>query len=130
MIEVEEVRDRLCQFGYEIKEDDDETITFDINKVENEIKNICNTNEIPYGLKHKAIDKVCGCFLGEKLASGSLKLNNIDMNAVGIKTVTEGDTTVSAADGGDSKEQILSKFIADLREIDKNELYKYRKFVW
>ena len=52
------------------------------------------------------------------------------MNAVGIKTVTEGDTTVSAADGRDSKEQILSNFIADLREIDKNELYKYRKFVW
>ena len=130
MVEVDEVRDRLCHFGYEIKDGDDETISFEINKVENEIKNICNTNEIPYGLKNKAIDKICGCFLGGKLASGSLKLNDIDMNATGIKTVTEGDTTVSATDSGDSREQILSKFIADLSEIDKNELYKYRKFVW
>lgn len=47
---LEMVKERLKSFGYELQEGDEFALTFSIQKVENTIKNDCNTPSIPDAL--------------------------------------------------------------------------------
>ena len=53
---LEMVKERLKSFGYELQEGDEFALTFSIQKVENTIKNDCNTPSIPDGLVNIAVD--------------------------------------------------------------------------
>ena len=60
---LEMVKERLKSFGYELQEGDEFALTFSIQKVENTIKNDCNTPSIPDGLVNIAVDMAVGEFL-------------------------------------------------------------------
>lgn len=137
-----EVIERLKQFGYQPSQADESVIFFLRNKTIDEIKNICNIDKAPYEvedlfdnefetLKYKVVDKICAELLLMKLNAGVLNLDDIDMSKIGLKSVTEGDTSVTyATDGGQSREQILNSYLTQLSTLDKEELYKYRKMEW
>lgn len=138
-LEIQEIIDRLAHFGYHAEQEEQSTIIFLKNKALNEVKNICNIdleeselfNQATENLKYKIIDKICAEFLLTKLNSGTLTIDDIDMSKIDIKSVTEGDTSVTyATDGGQSREQILNSYLTQLSTLDKEELYKYRKMEW
>ena len=63
---LEMVKERLKSFGYDLQEGDEFALTFSIQKVENTIKNDCNTPSIPDGLVNIAVDMAIGEFLTAK----------------------------------------------------------------
>ena len=60
---LEDVKERLASFGYQVTEADSWMLTFLIQKVENHIKNTCNLSVIPEELLNIAVDMVVGEFI-------------------------------------------------------------------
>jgi len=100
MIMLEDVTNRLASFGYAVTETDSWMLGFIIQKVENHIKNQCNTSTIPEGLHEIAVDMVVGEFLLGKKSIG--QLTGFDLDAA-VKSIQEGDTNVTFALGEGSK---------------------------
>lgn len=114
---------RLKTLGYEAGESDTFVLAFLISKVENHIKDYCNITEIPDNLKYIFCDIVCGEFLNELYALNKLGDNfNLEQ---GIKTITEGDTTITFMDA-DSDETKLKMIISALKS-GEGDLICYRK---
>lgn len=127
-MDIDEVKDRLKQLGYEIKEGDETAILFCISRVEEHIKNVCNVSAAPEELYYKSIDMVCGEFLKAKLATGELEGYSVADNRL-IKTISEGDTTVTYQDTKTDGYTALSDFVGGLA-VDDSELYSFRKMRW
>lgn len=126
---IEAVLNRLASFGYVIKEDDSWAICFAVQKVENHIKNSCNVTSIPDGLFHIAVDKVCGEYLFTKYHTGKLDLSALDLSGGAITSITEGDTSVSFADGA-SDEDRFNTLVNFLINQGEGELICFRKMKW
>ena len=128
-----DVVERLGMFGYEIQEGDEQKINYSSNVVAEHIKNFCNLNSesLPTKFKYYAIDKICGDFLNTKFLTGSLEFNDIDFTSPLVKSISEGDTSVSYETGqNDSPSQKIKSFIDGLNLEDKNNLYRFRRFDW
>lgn len=125
---VKAVLERLVSFGYQLKEEDDMVVCFAMGKVENHIKNSCNTTSVPDGLFHVAVDMVCGEFLFTKKQTGKLELADIDLNGA-ITQIHEGDTTVQFASGS-SDEDRLNQFIDYLLHNGEGDFVCYRRLKW
>lgn len=127
---IELVLKRLESLGYTIQDGDGWMIGFSVQKVENHIKNSCNTTSIPDGLKYTAVDMVCGEFLFALKQTG--KLNEIfDLDAA-VKQVQAGDTNVTFAmgDGSNTPEQRLNNLLAYLMTKGEGDFVCYRKIKW
>lgn len=119
---------RLESLGYSTKEADAWVISFSVQKVENTINNSCNTLTIPDGLKHTAIDMICGEFLYAKKQSGQLEGFNLE---TAIKQIQSGDTsTTFAVEGSSSPEQRLDALISYLINYGKGDFTSYRRIRW
>lgn len=127
-MDIEAVKDRLKQLGYEVKEGDNTALLFCIGRVEEHIKNICNVENVPDELYFKSIDMACGEFLKTKLSIGELEGYSVTDNRL-IKTISEGDTTVTYQDVKKDSYTALSDFIGELTVTD-SELYSFRKMRW
>lgn len=128
---LERVKERLQSMGYAVKDSDDITINFAMQKVENTIKNDCNISAIPDGLMHIAIDMVVGEFLMSKKTFAPNDLLNFNLDSA-VKQIQEGDTNISFAVGEGSKtdEQRLDNFIDYLLNYGRDEFIIYRRFRW
>ena len=125
---VESVLKRLVSFGYNLKEDDSFVICFAIQKVENHIKNSCNTNTVPDGLLNVAVDMVCGEVLFTKKQTGKLELTDLDLDGA-ITSIKEGDVTVQFANGS-SDEDKFNSFLDYLLHHGEGDFVCYRKLKW
>jgi hypothetical protein len=123
----EEVKERLLQLGYELKEGDGTALLFCCRRIEEHIKNVCNLQSIPDELYYKSVDMACGEFLRAKLATGELEGYTAEDSRL-VKRITEGDTTVEYTDGT-SAYAALSELINKL-SADESELYSFRKMRW
>lgn len=124
-----EVINRLEGLGYTIKPGDNETLGFLIGKIENEILNFCNIDELPIEAVYIAIDMVCGEFLLDKKSAGTLILNGIDLNQSEVKSISEGDTSVSFDSNNQNAAQKADMLINSLIDSKRN-LYKFRRLAW
>lgn len=124
----EAVLKRLVSFGYSLKEDDGWVICFAMQKVENHIKNSCNTTNVPDGLFNVAVDMVCGEFLFTKKQTGKLELEDIDLTGA-ITSIKEGDTQVNFGDGT-SDEEKFNSFLNYLLHHGEGDFVCYRKLKW
>lgn len=124
----EMVLKRLVSFGYNLKKDDGWTICFAVQKVENHIKNSCNTTSISNGLFNAAVDMACGEFLFAKKQTGQLELTDLDLNGA-ITQIHEGDVTVQFA-GGSSDEDKFNSFVNYLLHNGEGDFVCYRKLKW
>lgn len=124
----EAVLKRLVSFGYDLKEDDSWVICFAMQKVENHIKNSCNTTSIPDGLFHVAVDMVCGEFLFNKKQTGTLELSDLDLDGA-ITQIHEGDVSISFANGS-SDEDKFNLFLNYLLHNKEGDFVCYRKLKW
>ena len=125
---MESVLKRLNSFGYIPKADDGWGICFASQKVENHIKNSCNTTSVPDGLLNVAVDMVCGEFLFTKKQTGKLKLNDLDLDGA-ITSIHEGDVTVQFASGS-SDEDKFDLLVNYLLHNGEGDFVCYRKLRW
>lgn len=126
---LEDVKARLASFGYTVTEADAWILDFIIQKVENHIKNQCNTSAVPEGLYEIAVDMAVGEFLLNKKSMGNLAGFNLE---TAIKQIQEGDTSITYAigDGDLTPEKRLDLLIDYLMNRGKNELLSYRCIKW
>nr|WP_308742098.1 hypothetical protein [uncultured Anaerocolumna sp.] len=127
---IELVLKRLESLGYTIQDGDGWMIGFSVQKVENHIKNSCNTSSVPDGLKYTAVDMVCGEFLFALKQTGKLN-ETFDLDAA-VKQVQAGDTNVTFAigDGSNTPEQRLNNLLAYLMTKGEGDFVCYRKIKW
>ena len=117
---------RLDSFGYEAKEDDAFIIGFSVQKVENNIKNICNVTEIPEGLTNTAVDMSCGEILDTLHRTGKLDVGSITTSGA-IASVSLGDATVSFDNNNSGT---LTAFIETLKDSGRGDFACYRQIKW
>jgi len=116
---------RLASLTYVAKQDDAFSLAFLMQKVENTIRNECNTASIPDGLIYIAADMVCGEFLMNKKQTNSLESFDIES---AVKSVKIGDINVSFDDDG--AELKLDKLFSYLMNYGKSEILCYRQIKW
>ena len=131
MFSVDTVKERLKSFGYEVKEDDEFSLTFCVEKVRNTIKNETNQSEVPEGLEHIAVDMTVGEFLLAKKTFAPDDLANFDLTYA-VKQIQTGDTNTVFATGDSSltPEQRLTTFINYLLSYGRAEFSAYRRLKW
>lgn len=110
VIKLQDVKDRLASFNIPLSPTDDALLDFNIDKVTNFIKNETNQSEVPAGAYEVAIDMVIYEFLFIKNATGTLDIPGVDLNAVSIKTIRDGDTTVDYGSSNNNSENPISRF--------------------
>ena len=125
---LDDVKKRLESFGYEVTEADAWVLDFIIKKVENHIKNQCNTSTVPEGLYEIAVDMAVGEFLLGKKNIG--QLTGFDLDAA-IKSIQEGDTNITYAFGNGSMtpEERLNQLIDYLMHPEA-DFVSYRCLKW
>lgn len=125
---IEMVLKRLDSFCYEITENDVFPIGFSVQKVEQTIRNECNTSEIPDGLTCHATDMVCGDFLSGKYRTGQLELSALDLDGA-LASVNVGGASVSF-DNNTSDESKLNTLISTLTNSGRGQFACYRQIKW
>ena len=128
---LEMVKERLKSFGYELQEGDEFALTFSIQKVENTIKNDCNTPSIPDGLVNIAVDMAVGEFLTAKKTFSPDSIAGLDLD-MAVKQIQTGDTNTVFATGEGclTPEQRLTSFINYLLSYGKAEFNSFRRIRW
>lgn len=131
MFSVDTVKERLKSFGYEVKESDEFSLTFCVDKVRNTIKNDTNQSEVPEGLEHIAVDMTVGEFLLAKKTFAPDDLANFDLTYA-VKQIQTGDTNTVFATGDSclTPEQRLTTFINYLLSYGRAEFSAYRRLKW
>lgn len=126
---LDDVKKRLESFGYIVTDVDAWVLDFIIKKVENHIKNQCNTSTVPEELHEIAVDMVVGEFLLNKKSRGQLE--GFDLEAA-VKQIHEGDTSVTFAigDGSKTPEERLDELILYLMNYGKGKFASYRCIKW
>lgn len=126
---IELVLKRLDSFGYEAKEDDAFIIGFSVQKIENNIKNICNVTEIPEGLTNIAVDMSCGEILDTLYRTDKLDIGSIALDGA-IASVSLGDATVSFDNSTTDNSGTFTALINTLKDSGRGEFACYRKVRW
>lgn len=131
MFDVDRVKERLKSFGYEVKENDEFTLAFCIEKVRNTIKNDTNQPDVPEGIECIAVDMVAGEFLLFKKTFAPDDLANFDL-AYAVKQIQTGDTNTvfTTGEGSLTPEQRLTAFINYLLSYGKAEFNSFRCLRW
>lgn len=122
----DEVMELLDQLGYTCTESDIEFIDVLINKVASDIKAVTNTSDVPEEMHMDHVFAVAGELLMIKKGSGKLELSALSFD--GIKSITEGDTSVTYADN-ETDEGKFNGLIAYLTNWHQKAI-SFRKLVW
>lgn len=128
MLKNEDVVIRLQCLGYDVSEGDSVTLENAVRETVHYIKAYCNIKEIPRELYDTAVDMAAGRVLRDKLATGSGVCGNIDFDDEGIKSVTEGDVSVTFSDssGKTSRYENLIDSLCNKNDV----LICYRRVRW
>lgn len=130
MVTIEQVIDRLKQFGYEVTNELDMLqVQFELTTTLNYVYNYCNIKTIPELLDNRIIDRACAYFLFNKKNSGTLE--GFDYDTV-IKQIKEGDTTIQYAtgQGEDTPENRFDSFVKQLERGFDKWLTPHRALRW
>lgn len=124
-IKIEDVTGRLKSFGYSVAKGDLFDLTFAVDKATNAIFNFCNIQEIPDELREVAIDMAAGEFLYTKKQAGLLRMG--DLFQAPMKSILEGDTTVTFGDGVTPEQRFDMMLDRMLRPAG---LVRFRRLAW
>lgn len=122
------VIERLEQLGFEVSFEQEKAVLFELNKVQEYIKESCGIEEIPESFFKVVIERACGGFLFSLKNSG--KLETIDYESI-IKEIDEGDVKVIFdSDAVLSDEQKADKLIDYLMSYGESMLLSLRCIKW
>lgn len=94
--------------------------------VEERILNFIHQTTVPEGLHYAEVEMVAGEYLSVKQACGALSIEGLDLS--GVKALSEGDTSVTYADGGSAAEQFTA-LVSRYRNHEA-DLLRYRRLEW
>lgn len=126
MVNLTAVKTRLKMLGYEVIEDDTDELEYYIEKAESKFKSELNRTVLPEELSLEIADAAAGFFLSEREASG--RLDGFDTERA-VKSITEGDTTVTYTDDITPKVRFDS-LIKALTTIKPGTVSAYRRMAW
>lgn len=121
---------RLAMLGYKVIEDDTPGLEYLISKCEKDILADINQNALPDGLFYTLVDMVAGQFMFNKKAAGDLE--GFDFEAP-VKSITEGDVSVTFAGGSDGASSAEARFDALLSKLmhpAQSTLAAFRRLKW
>lgn len=121
---------RLAMLGYKVIEDDTPGLEYLISKCEKDILADINQKELPDGLFYTLVDMVAGQFMFNKKAAGDLE--GFDFEAP-VKSITEGDVSVTFAGGSDGASSAEARFDALLSKLmhpAQSTLAAFRRMRW
>lgn len=121
---------RLAMLGYKVIEDDMPGLEYLISKCEKDILADINQKELPDGLFYTLVDMVAGQFMFNKKAAGDLE--GFDFEAP-VKSITEGDVSVTFAGGSDGASSAEARFDALLSKLmhpAQSTLAAFRRMRW
>lgn len=126
MITLEAIKARLAHFRYEAASADDGMLTYIQTTVVQSTLLALNISVIPEDVEHIVIDKICGEFLMTKKSTGQSV--GIDV-ATGIKSIQEGDTTITydTATSPEAQLDMLLKWLISGRD---GVLLRHRCIRW
>lgn len=128
-----DVEMRLAMLGYTVTEADRPRLQYTINRTERELKANINQREVPDGLYYVWVDMAAGSFLHELKAAGQLTGAAFDFSAP-VKSIAEGDTTVSFAVGGSESaltpEAQFDNLLNGLINPPQDQFAAYRRVRW
>ena len=126
------VTSRLAMLGYTATYDDQPGIMYLIHKCEADILANINRTDLPTGLFCTLVDMVAGSFLQDKLTAGTLEIEGLDFSSA-VKSITEGDVSVTfagASDGSASAEARFSAALATMVHPSERILGAFRRLKW
>ena len=126
----EAVVPRLAMLGYSATEADKPALEYLIAKCRVELLTNINHKEVPEGLFYTLVDMVAGQFMFNKKAAGDLE--GFDFEAP-VKSITEGDVSVTFAGGSDGASSAEARFDALLSKLmhpAQSTLAAYRRMRW
>lgn len=131
ILDINTLKERLKSFGYEVKEDDEFSLTFCIEKVRNSVKNEINWQDVPKELEYIAVDMAVGEFLQTKKTFQPDDIEHFDLGYA-VKQIQTGDTNTvfAVGDGSMTPEQRLNAFINYLLNYGKSEFHSFRRVRW
>ena len=116
MIEIEQLKERLSDFGFETEENEEDVLAKSIKRAEQTIINYCNCERVPQELIFVAVDMACGEYLAAtKCTKGTER---------GVKSVSEGDVSVSFDD------EPVEKLADELLSSGREEMASFRRMKW
>lgn len=131
MNRIEMMKERLRQFGYDVKAEDEPILNYTLDKAVNTILNETHQRRMPSALERITVDRAVGEFLLNRKTFAPAQLKSLDFEPA-IKQLQEGDTNTvfSTGEGTLTDEQRLTAFINYLIGYGKDEIYHYRRLVW
>lgn len=124
---------RLAMLGYDVTDADTAGLNFLLDKCERDILADINQTVLPDGLFYPYVDMVAGQFLYDKKASGGLDgIEGFDFSAP-VKSISEGDVSVTLAGASDGASTAESRFDAMLQSMmhpPASILAVYRRLRW
>ncbi len=123
---IAQVIEQLRSVGIELEDGEYSDVALAIQKVDIQIKNICNVQSLPYGLRNVAVDRVCGEVVYRRYLTKKLP-ENLDVESA-IKQLSIGDTTVSYS--SDEPDKRVLTLVGFLKSSGEGELLCYRKLTW
>lgn len=126
MDDVGKIITRLQDLGYTTSDTDSNIIKVLLSDVREYILNYCNLDDMPNKLINTYYNIVCGKFLKQKLANGTLQ-GITGLQEGNISSISEGDVSISYNKDNSAIAQ-LNTVIAVL--TDESMLKKFRKLRW
>ena len=129
---LQDVRDRLSVFGFDVLVDD-KLVIFAIARAREQILNDINHDEVPEGLRYTFIDMACGFYLHDLKAMGQIDASVIDLSSAPAKQIKEGDVQVTfaaASDGSLTPEARFDNLVKSLITPEPWLLSRYRRITY
>lgn len=123
---LKKVKDRLAAYGYSELTEKEELIFICVERVKEYILTYCHIETIPEELYNTWADRVTGEVMLTGKNAGMLEEMDLSGPVTGV---TEGDTSVSFADG-QSAESRFDSIAVELSKTGLGMLRKYRRLVW
>ena len=132
MVDLAQVKNRLAQLGYEVKDADLPKLEYETQLILDYVVNYCNftsADEIPEILDKRIIDRICAEYLFTQKNAGTLE--GFDYETA-IKTIKEGDTQIQfgTQSDGETPESRFDKLVDYLNRGFDKWICKWRRLKW
>ena len=123
---------RITMLGYTATDEDRPALAYLTARCEAELLADINHKTVPDGLRSTLSDMAAGAFLKDKLASGTLEMEGLDLSG-SARSITEGDVSVTFAGASEGSTSPEGRFLAALEGMvrpPEKILGAFRRLRW
>lgn len=126
----EDIIKLLEYYGYKANETEGDIIDYVLERSRQYIKNFCNISVIPKELKPLLKEMATGEFLQLKMLTNPEGFEGLDFEAEGIKSISEGDVSISFNSGTEASAVAKYTALIDRLRCRDDELIAFRRLRW